>query len=51
MEINLGGRSQSRPEPWPPAIADNLICHFVRPLDLKGGGRVSLEEGREEAED
>ena len=36
------GESQGRPEPWAPAIADNLFCHFLRPLfDLRGGGRVS----------
>ncbi len=52
-EINLGGESQSRPEPWPPAIADDTrIRHFVRPLfDLRGGGQVSLGEGKVEAED
>ena len=47
MEINLGGE-QSRPEPWPPAIADNNLPFYQTTFDLRGGGQVSLGEGREE---
>ena len=47
MEINLGGE-QSRPEPWPPAIADNNLPFSQTTFDLRGGGQVSLGEGKEE---